>query len=135
MAFQAPYLPSIKRINVDSCIFGASSDVLVVQELNAKDRIAVICLHSLPFAHSQIFAEIGHTTLLVGTHTDAQVDWLFRLSIVLVLSRVLVVGIARIVNIKRPHFNRLMQGLSLKELRIVASSFPFCKELRSDHIR
>lgn len=77
MTFQASYLSSIKRINVDSCIFGASSDVLVVQKLDAKDRITVICLHSLPFTNSQIFAEISHTALLVGTDTDAQVDWLF----------------------------------------------------------
>lgn len=86
MAFQTSYFPSVKRINVDSCIFRASSNVLVVQKLYAEDRVDVICLHSLPSAHSQVLAEIGHTALLVGTDTDAQVDWLFGQPCVLVLS-------------------------------------------------
>ena len=76
MTFQTSYFPSVKRINVDSCIFGTRSNVLVVQKMDTENRIAVICLHSLPFAHSQVLAEIGNAALLISTDTDAQVDWL-----------------------------------------------------------
>lgn len=46
MSFEFAYFLAVKRVDIDSCILGSSSHVLIVEEVNAQDRVIVIRFYS-----------------------------------------------------------------------------------------
>ena len=66
MSFEFSYLLAIKRVYIDCRILRSSSHVLIIEEMNAQDRVIVIGFYSFQSVQLEFLAPFDQAALLVG---------------------------------------------------------------------
>ena len=66
MTSQGSNLPPIESININACIFRASNNIFVY-EMNAKDRILMICFNSFYSVQFDVLTPLCDASLLSWT--------------------------------------------------------------------
>jgi hypothetical protein len=132
VALQPAHLAPLEGIDVDGGVLGAGGDVLVVEEVDAEDGVAVVRLHLLQAVQPHLIAPLHQAPLLVAVHPQPPLPAL-RLPLLLP-PHLLVARIAGEVHVEGLHHRGLVelpQDL-LGVLHLLA--LPLDQQLRRDHV-